>query len=81
MIIIFVYVFPLKPFLFLVPKRGRYPLVSHALEKYTRIHNPEPSLLEVKPFGGVSDFLYSGIQIHTFFVSFRNFDIVNFKFP
>ena len=52
----------------------------HALEKDTRIHNPEPSLLKIKPFGGVSDFSYSGSQVHIFFVSLRNFDIVNFKF-
>ena len=56
------------------------PLVLHALEKGTRIHNPEPSLLKVKPFGGVSDFSYSGFQIHIFFVSLRTFDIINFKF-
>ena len=32
------------------------PLVLEALEKDTRIHIPVPSLLKVKPFGGVSDF-------------------------
>ena len=31
------------------------PLVLHAFEKDTRIRNPEPSLLEVKPFGEVCD--------------------------
>ena len=56
------------------------PLVLHALEKDTRIDNPEPSLLKVKPFGAVSDFSYSGFRIHIFFVSLSNFDIVNFKF-
>ena len=56
------------------------PLVLDALEKDTKIHNPEPSLLKVKPFGGVSDFSYKGFQIHIFFVSLRNFDIVNFQF-
>ena len=71
--IIFVYVFPLKPPLYL-------PRVLRALEKDTRIHNLEPSLLKVKPFGGVSDFSYGDFQIHIFFVLFRNFDIVNFKF-
>ena len=81
MIIIFVYVFPLKPPLFLVPKPPFYlPLVLHALEKNTRIHNTEPSLLKVKPFDGASDFSYLGFQIHIFFVSLRNFHIVNFKF-
>ena len=49
-------------------------------KKNTRILNPEPSLLKVKPFGGVSDFSYSGFQIYIFFVSLRNFDILNFKF-
>ena len=56
------------------------PFVSHMLEKDTRILNLEPSLLKVKPFVGVSDFSYSGFQIHILFVSPRNFDIVNFKF-
>ena len=51
-----------------------------ASEKDTRIPFLKPSLLKVKPFGGVSDFSYSGFQIHIFFVSLRNFDIVNFKF-
>ena len=35
------------------------PFVFHALEKDTRIHNQKLSLLKVKHFGGVSDFLYS----------------------
>ena len=59
------------------------PLYSYffaRVEKGTRIHNPEPSLLKVVPFGEVSVFSYSGSQIHIFFVSLRNFDIVNFKF-
>ena len=56
------------------------PFVLHVLEKDTRNLNLEPSLLKVKPFGGVSDFSYSGFQVHLFFVSFRNFDIVNLKF-
>ena len=55
------------------------PLVLHTLEKDTRIHNPEPSFLKVKPFGGVSEFSYSGFQILIFFVSLSNFDIVDLK--
>ena len=55
------------------------PLVLYKLEKDTRIHCPEPSLLKVKPFGGVSDFPYSAFQIHIFFFSLLIFDIVNLK--
>ena len=77
---IFVYIFPLKPPLFCAKAPRYLPLVLHVLEKDTRIHNPEPSLMKVKLFSGVSDFSYSGFQIHIFFVSLRNFDIVNFKF-
>ena len=43
--------------------------VLHALEKDTRILNPKPSLLKVKPFGEVSDFSHSGFQVHIFFAS------------
>ena len=35
---------------------------------------------EGQTFSRVSDFSYSGFQIHIFFVSLCNFDIVNFKF-
>ena len=53
--------------------------VLYALDKNTRYHNPEPSLLKVKPFGRASDFSYSGFQIHMFFIPLRNFNIMNFK--
>ena len=68
MIIIFVCVFSLKLSLFSVPKPPfNFSFVLHALEKDTRIHNPERSLLTIKTFGGVNDFSYSGFQIHIFF--------------
>ena len=57
---------------FLSAKAPLYlPLALHALEKDTTIHNPETSLLKVKVFGGVSDFSYSGFQIHIFFFYLR----------
>ena len=46
---------PLHPFL---------SFVFHALERGTRILNPEPLLLKVTSFGGVRDFSYNGFQIH-----------------
>ena len=77
-LIIFVYAFRLKPSPLLTAKAPLYlPLILHELEKDTRILNPKPSLLKVKRFGGVSDFLYIGFQNHIFFVSLHNFDQEN----
>ena len=45
-----------------------YVFENVASEKDTRIPFLKPSLLKVKPFGGVSDFSHSGFQIPIFFV-------------
>ena len=45
-----------------------YVFQNVASEEDTRIPLLKPSLLKVKPSGGVSDFSYSGFQIPIFFV-------------
>ena len=56
MIIIFVCVSTENSPLFNAKAPLYLPFVEHALEFDTRILNLEPSLLKVKPFGGVSNF-------------------------